>query len=534
MNKYLLVALSVSGGLLSSLAWSGWCPGLILLVSFIPFFIIEDYLFNNRNRYSSTSFFTFILPGFLIFSIMTVGWIREASIIAAIFVVLGISFIMAFTMWLAHFIRLRSGNIAGLISMISFWLVYEYLSLNIDIISPWINLGNGLAKDILFIQWYDITGTAGGTLWILLSNLVLSAFFVKYTSGEKRSVNWLLLWLTIIIIPSVYSVYRFNSIRENDENANEVVIIQPNIDPYVDKFRIPFGRQLRKVLEMSESAPYRNTGWIITPETTVDDPVDEVKPYNNKYTGMVIDFVEKHPRICFVTGMTSYKAYRSVKDPPSGGKGKINYTRAGYLLYNSAFSIDTGEIAIYHKSKLVPGIEKQFAAGPGKIIGRLLPYLGGTQSGYTAQEERTVFEHPASHIKAAPIICYESAFGKYVTEYVKKGANFLIIITNDGWWKNTSGYKQHLSFASLRAIETRRAVARAANTGISCIIDKKGRILLRSEWWKPFVLKGFLNPETFITPYVKYGDWLMKIAVFISLSVFIIVFTGQSFNRKVI
>ena len=80
-----------------------------------------------------------------------------------------------------------------------------------------------------------------------------------------------------------------------------------------------------------------------------------------------------------------------------------------------------------------------------------------------------------THRKIAPIICYESVFGKYVTEYVKKGANALFIITNDGWWKNTNGYKQHLSFASIRAIETRRPVARAANTGVSCIIDIRGK-----------------------------------------------------------
>ena len=75
---------------------------------------------------------------------------------------------MAFTLWLAHIVRLRAGNLPGFISLITFWLGYEYISLNINIISPWLNLGNGLSKDILFIQWYEVTGTAGGSLWILM------------------------------------------------------------------------------------------------------------------------------------------------------------------------------------------------------------------------------------------------------------------------------------------------------------------------------------------------------------------------------
>ena len=160
MNKYTLVALSVTGGIMSGLAWTGWCSGLILLIAFVPFFLIENYLYENKVKFSPNAFFVYLLPGFVIFSLIALGWMKVASITGAICVIMGLSFLMSFTMWLAHIVRLKAGNFPGFVSMISFWLAYELISLNVSIISPWINLGNGLAKDIIFIQWYEVTGTA--------------------------------------------------------------------------------------------------------------------------------------------------------------------------------------------------------------------------------------------------------------------------------------------------------------------------------------------------------------------------------------
>ena len=148
MNKYSLVTLSVAGGLLSGLAWTDWCSGLVLLFAFIPFFLIENYIFENQKRFGKNAFFILILPGFMIFSIISLAWMRIASIAGAICVIMGLSFLMSFTLWLAHIVRVRTGNISGIISLISFWLVYEFISLNISIVSPWLNLGNGLSKDI--------------------------------------------------------------------------------------------------------------------------------------------------------------------------------------------------------------------------------------------------------------------------------------------------------------------------------------------------------------------------------------------------
>ena len=533
MNKYNLAGLSVIGGILSGLAWTGWCSGLILLIAFVPFFLIENYLFENPKRFTPNAFFILILPGFVIFSIIALGWMRVASIAGAISVIMGLSFLMAFTTWLAHIVRMKAGNLPGFLSMITFWLTYEFISLNVNIISPWLNLGNGLSKDILFIQWFDITGTAGGSLWILCSNLTLALFLVKYLTKKRGNRIYLIIWLSIVIIPSAVSIYGYNTIEQNRTNGSEVVIVQPNTDPYTEKFTIPFEDQLKKVITLANTEISDKTDWIITPETTIDDPANLDDLANNKYVKQIKGMINHYPGINVVTGLVTYKLYPATTDAPTVSSRRIDASGLYYDHFNSAVQIDCGKsFGIYHKSKLVPGIEMQFSNGPGRIITKILPYLGGTKWGYGIQKERVCFQHTTTSLKIAPVICYESVFGKFVTDYVKKGAEAIFIITNDGWWKNTNGYKQHLSFASLRAIETRRPVIRAANTGISCIIDIRGIRSVQTEWWSKAVIKGEIYPENRITTYVKYGDYLLWISVFLSGIILLIVFIAIPLRKN--
>ena len=533
MNKYILTGLSVIGGILSGLAWSGWCSGLILLISFVPFFIIEDYLFENQKKFTSNAYFLFLLPGFVIFSIIALGWMRVASITGAICVIMGLSFLMSFSLWLAHVVRQLTGNLPGIIAMFAFWMTYEFLSLNVNIVSPWLNLGNGLAKDLLFVQWYDLTGTAGGSLWILSSNLLLALIFIRLLKEKKSNLIYICLWLSILIIPSGYSIYRYESISQNKNDGQEVIIIQPNADPYSQKFTIPFQDQLKKVLSLIKSEITDKTEWVVTPETTIDDPASLNDLTHDKYVEMVKKVMLPYPAANVVMGLVTYKLYPAAKEAPTVSARKIDATGQYYDHFNSAVQIDTGNLcSFYHKSKLVPGIEMQFSNGPGRLLTHILPYLGGTKWGYGVQEERSCFEHIHSSVKIAPVICYESVFGSFVTGYIKKGAEAIFIITNDGWWKGTNGYKQHLSFASLRAIETRRPVIRSANTGVSCIIDIRGRRTIETDWWTQDIIKGEFFPESTITPYVRYGDWLLKISVVISALIAFTVFIALPLLKK--
>ena len=155
-----------------------------------------------------------------------------------------------------------------------------------------------------------------------------------------------------------------------------------------------------------------------------------------------------------------------------------------------------------------------FAKGPLKFIDKLVQGIEGGIGNFGTQKERTVFStNTGANIGIA--ICYESIYGDYYRDYVLAGANVMGIITNDGWWKNTAGHKQHLSYASLRAIETRRSIARSANTGISAFINQKGDIESQTKWLEEAYLNKELNLNNKITIFVKYGDIIGRVSGFL-------------------
>jgi len=534
MNKYKIAALSVCGGILSGLAWSDWCHGFILLIAFVPFLYIENYLYENNRNYSPHVCFLYLLPGFVIFSILTLGWIRSVSITAAVCVILSSGFLMSFTLWLAHMIRLKEKtSLIYYVSLIAFWLTFEFFCLRALVLSPWINLGNGLSKNIMFIQWYEVTGTAGGTLWILLSNLFLFLFLNNLSVKGRNRIVYLTVWIVIVILPSAFSVARYNTIKTSSLNETEVVIVQPNFDPFGEKFTIPFEKQLEKALSMAGSEVTESTCWLVMPETLVDDPADETRLSDNKYINMIRAFAGKNPSVTIITGMVSFiSSSGEVRTGPYNWKNQ-QISTVSNKYFNSAIKIDTSaEIDIYHKSRLVPGFEFIPAKGIFRVITSILPDLGGKNRGYSIQDKRTCFVNSVSLQKVVPVICYESVFGEYLTDGIKQGAVAIFIITNDGWWKNTSGYKQHLSVSSLRAIETRRPVVRAANTGISCFIDIRGKATSKTTWWKSETIKGNIHPENRITPYVRYGDFLMKLALILSIIILLSVFCIKPVLKK--
>jgi len=187
-----------------------------------------------------------------------------------------------------------------------------------------------------------------------------------------------------------------------------------------------------------------------------------------------------------------------------------------YDAFNGSVLVDsTGPISFYHKSMLVPGVETLpwFL----RFIDKWFEKFGGTTAGYAKQKERTVLQDKRHGLAIAPAICYESIYGEYMTKYIRNGANMICIVTNDGWWGNTPGYKQHLAYARLRAIETRKWVARSANTGISCFISPVGITIDPQPYNTAAVIKGFVLPNDSKTFYVKYGDLVSKLMVIASI-----------------
>ena len=155
-------------------------------------------------------------------------------------------------------------------------------------------------------------------------------------------------------------------------------------------------------------------------------------------------------------------------------------------------------------------------------MGKWFEDFGGISGTLGRDSERKVFQPWDNYYKPAPVICYESIYSDYITEYIRKGSNLLTIITNDGWWGNTPGYKQHMNYARLRAIETRRWVARSANTGISCFIDPLGNVLSAQPWDVASSIKYPVPRENKLTFFVRHGDMVSRAAVVVSILLIIV------------
>jgi apolipoprotein N-acyltransferase len=219
-----------------------------------------------------------------------------------------------------------------------------------------------------------------------------------------------------------------------------------------------------------------------------------------------------------LTGLTSFQVYpdRASATPTARKSGDLIYDA-----YNTAYYLgDDHRFQTYHKSKLVPGPETIPYPHVFGFLSDLLVDFGGTSGQLGKQKERTVFFNREG-IGLAPSICYESIYGDFMARYIRNGAHFIGIITNDGWWRDSPGHKQHLHYAVLRAIENRRSIARSANTGISAFINQKGEILKPTKFWEQDVIKEKLQANTGMTFYTKYGDYIGRTAVWLSVLVFL-------------
>ncbi|MFD2147735.1 apolipoprotein N-acyltransferase [Mucilaginibacter antarcticus] len=202
--------------------------------------------------------------------------------------------------------------------------------------------------------------------------------------------------------------------------------------------------------------------------------------------------------------------------------------------YSTAINIEnSGTVQFYHKSKLVPGAESLPFENTLSFLKPVFAHLGGVTGTYTKQEQPSVL-YSASGIGVAPVICYESIWGEWVAKSVGKGAQFIAIITNDGWWENTSGKDQHLDYAKLRAVETRRWVCRSANTGISAFINQRGDIVQQSQWWVKAALKQDINLNSELTFYVKHGDYIPKTASLLAVLGMLFLIVRVRIKKKIV
>lgn len=525
MKKNILYAL-ISAVIL----WLAWPPlpfaSPLLLIGFFPLLLAIENIhlsdFKNKGRK------VFLLSGltFLTWNTACIYWIWNASPEGAVVAYTLGALLMTLAFFLYYKAKAITKSWIADFLLIGFWISYEYLHQTWDLNFPWMTIGNGFAATPHLIQWYEYTGVYGGTLWVLGSNLLLLSIWRRLQQNNKKTTYKRLFGLGCwILLPIIFSVLIFSNYEE-EKNVANIVVVQPNIDPYA-KYNTPAKQHLDLLIDLSKKNIQPNTEFILWPETAIPDYVDEDKIREGIIFKELNSFMNEYPNATLVTGAETIRTYQTQKTSTAK---KSQNSDLYWDSFNSAITIESSStVQFHHKSKLVPGVEKI----PFATLSFLQPVFskfGGTTGGYGYQDEPNSL-YSRNGVGVAPVICYESIWGDWVAKYIQKETQFIAIITNDGWWGNTSGKDQHLHYARLRAIETRRWIARSANTGISAFINQRGDIVQQTEWWKEGALNQDINLNSELTFYVKHPDIIVY--PFLVIGAFgILLLVAYSFRKK--
>ncbi|WP_268223812.1 apolipoprotein N-acyltransferase [Sinomicrobium oceani] len=514
MTKNNLV-LALCSGLLLAAGWPVYGIPLLLFTAFVPLLLAEKNIRMSGKPRKGQKVFGHAYLTFLVWNSITTWWIWYSTPFGMTFAIVVNSLLMTLVFWMYHLVARKLPPKIHLVFLPALWMAFEKFHLNWDFSWPWLNLGNGFSEYPAWIQWYEYTGTFGGSLWIWIVNIGIFLTVGGYLQSrdKKRLTRGIAGNVLVIAIPVIISLFLYSSYKE-PENKAEVVLLQPNVDPYSEKYELRNKTTATNMVRMAEAVVDENTDYLIAPETTLSEGVS-IDGFGRSQGKMILQqFAVKHPRLQIITGADFYRRYTGPEHPTP----TANKIRGGgwYDAYNAAVQINkTDSLQFYIKSKLVVGVEHfPFRSILEPVLGNIMIDLGGSISSRAVQDERSVFTSESG--EAAPVICYESIYGEFVTGYIHKGADFLAIITNDGWWSNSQGHKQHLSYARLRAIETRRSVARSANTGISAFINPRGDILQTLAYDTRGTLRGEIAMNEKLTFYVKYGDYIARLGVMIA------------------
>ncbi len=492
--------------------------GYLSLVALVPLLFAEEM----ASAAGKKRFFLWHYTCFVLWNAMTTFWVCNATVGGGMFAVLANALQMSLVFGLFRWVKRRLHGSLPYFFLAFAWTAWEYYYLHWAQISwPWLVLGNSFARTTDWIQWYELTGTLGGSLWIWVMNLGIFGILRALLFGSWKS--WkikakaaaactLALFLTVPLIASAILK------PEDADGELEVVIAQPNIDPYNKFGGMSQEQQNGLLLSQFADIPSDSPVLLVAPETFTNDVVTN----NLSESGTVrrfSDFLSEHPNANLLFGASSREFVHSPRNLRPSKTARYLRDDIWMETHNSALLVDSSEVRdIYHKCKLVVGVEMMPYPGFFRPIDEM---LGGVIGRNVGQEEVTnlIFNEYDSTGAAKTVIplgcaiCYESVYGEHCAEYVRKGARLLTVITNDAWWKDTPGYRQHLSYSSLRAIETRRWIARCANTGLSAFIDASGEIVQRTSWWRPEVLRGTVGLSDEETFYVRNGDYLGRLSV---------------------
>ncbi|MCD6417348.1 apolipoprotein N-acyltransferase [bacterium] len=476
---------------ISGLMWAASFPPM--KTGFLAFFFLVPMWFVVENiKRGGTAFRYGYLWGFVA-ALGTLWWIYVPTLPGMIALVLFLPLYSALYIWLHYQMSRKNPTLSIIISPIIFVAV-EYIRSYGRLGFPWMNISYSQTSYPLLIQFADIFGNFGVSLWIAAINSCVY-FIVKKPLSKSF---WLAVGIFLILVGSSisYGIYRINRQIEGEEL--KIALLQGNIDPY-KKWTRKFLRENSRIYSsMLRSVGERRVDLCIMPETATAC----YHRINSSMFSPILDAVMSIGTPTLTGSLDFEDANR-----------KIHYNTALLIMPDGSYEQEYEKIQLVPFSEEVPFQEK-FPA---------LMKLNYGGSHFSRGKEFFIFHFDST--KFSVFICYESIFGWMGRKFRNEGAQFFVNITNDGWFGKTPGPYQHAMFNVMRAIENRCWIARCANTGISMFIDPKGVIRKKTPLFQRTLLEGEILATNQRTTYDAIGDvagWGALIAALFLLPFFFV------------
>ena len=514
------IVLSVLGGIL---LWAGWPTSPLFPLLFIGMAVL---LFSAHQmiekEYSGFKFFGVLYIGLFTWNALTTWWIVNATVGGVSIAVICNSLLMTIPFLFYRLSRKVEANKLAPFVFLVCWLGYEYLHHNWSLNWPWLTLGNGLASYPQLIQWLEFTGVHGASLWILLINLMIFGILKRGEISIKNFIPVSILFFIPVGVSLLLLTQSFDSKKES-----EVVVVQPNFNTYTQKSgpdRISSPNQVAMMINQSKTKLTQNTEFLVWPETAINGHggFRESNFKNSTEYSLIQHLLKEYPDLTIISGLNAYEICKDQLNPPEFAP----YARGvGYYeSYNATVMITEDSLSFYHKSKFVPGAEQIPFPWLIKPVSLL---LGDVSFGHSFGQENIVPFEGKNGTQVSPAVCYESIFGEFMTQFVQNKSDIHFIITNDDWWHDTEGHRQHFLYAKLRAIESRKAIARSANTGTSGFIDAYGNDDQTTEYRTSAVIRKKLKLQEGSTFYVAHGDYIARTASYLAVILIISLFVKR-------
>jgi len=500
-------------------------------VAWVPLLLIHTFIRRNPTLFSRGAAVLYSYVSFLIFNLFVTWWVAYSTTVGAALAFILNTLFMALTFGIAHLVDKKVfKEKVGFFVLIFFWVAYEYLHQNWDLTWSWLVQGNVFSENTNWVQWYEYTGPLGGSIWVIAVNILITKAILRYVDYGKvqYSIVNSVFALLLIFVPIIFSYQIKNNVVDGENKVN-VLLIQPNIEPYDEAYTTPSNELMHNILDITRKNMDSQTQIVITPESSIERTMWESRITAYPAIDSLRAFFEFHPKISFLMGASTRRLLaeneyeKACARPLSDGGFYCNYNTA-------LFAQKRSPIEFYHKKVLVPGVEKMPYTALLKPLEKYAINLGGTFGTLGCSTEPKLFKINESAY-VAPIICYESIYGEWVGSFIDEKPSFIAVITNDAWWYDSPGHKQLFSYARLRAIETRNYVVRAANTGFSGVINSKGEILQKTKFYEKTAVNASIPLSNVQTYYSKAGDYLGRLSVFL-VGLLVLVFISKSVVGK--